>query len=156
MTGGLTWGSTYGFSSSGIQVHPNNSITGISTDVLITATGARYYFSQNGNGTAQNGSWLNGSDQRLKENITPITSALSEVSQLNPVKFSYKSAKSPVADRYGLIAQDLEKILPDVVYVAGNEETPDLKAVAYTELVPVLIKAIQELKAEVDALKAAK
>lgn len=134
-------------------------ISGDSTQVAIgTSTKSWTFSNATGNGVAVNGSWINGSDRRIKENIVPVTDGLSTVAAFNPVKFSYKGDNAPVADRFGLIAQELEQVVPDVVYTEPNEKLglEDFKAVAYTELVPILIKAIQELKAEVDALKAAK
>lgn len=128
--------------------------------VVQIAVGGSYnfYFYSNGNALAVNGSWQNGSDVRIKENIAPISSTLEKVMQLNPVEFSMKSENSPTANRYGLIAQELETVFPYVVDDTGTNlgDVDNIKAVAYTELVPVLVKAIQELKAEVDALKAAK
>lgn len=128
--------------------------------VVQIAVGGSYnfYFYSNGNALAVNGSWQNGSDVRIKENIAPISSTLEKVMQLNPVEFSMKSENSPTANRYGLIAQELETVFPYVVDDTGTNlgDVDNIKAVAYTELVPVLVKAIQELKAEIDALKAAK
>lgn len=119
---------------------------------------APFQFNGAGNATAVAGSWISTSDERIKENIESIDSSIESLMQLNPVKYSFKSEAKETADRYGLIAQEVEGIIPDVVYtseveIAGVE---NLKSVAYTEMIPLLIKAIQELKAEIDELKAAK
>jgi len=151
---------TFAIGNGGIRLGvAANYINGDAFDVkLYVGTSGRYFFSQNGNATASGGSWISSSDERIKENVEPVKAGLSAISSLNPVKFSYKTQESPVANRYGLLAQELEKVIPDVVYTSENKDLgiPDFKSVAYTELVPILIKAIQELKAEVDALKAAK
>ena len=110
-----------------------------------------------GNATAP-GTWQSLSDARLKENVTPVSGALTTIGKLNPIKFSMKKDKLSQANRYGLLAQELEQVVPEAVDTteADFDGVENVKAVAYTELVPILIKAIQELKAEVDALKAAK
>lgn len=125
--------------------------------ISVSGYGTLFSFQSNGNGYAS-GSWISASDARIKENVTPITSALSDVAKLNPVKFSMKADSSPVPNRIGLIAQELETVYPEVVHDSGMDigGVENAKAVSYSDLVPVLIKAIQELKAEVDALKAAK
>ena len=51
--------------------------------------------------------------------------------------------------KYGFIAQELEEIFPNVVYTMSNGE----KGIAYQELIPILVSAIQELQAEVESLK---
>ena len=141
------------------NMNSNTSIywSNASSFVGISAAGATFAHYSNGNATAP-GTWQSLSDARLKENVTTLGDVLNKVTQLRPVEFSMKADKSSVANRYGLIAQELETVFPNTV---SNTDTDydgvvDVKSVSYTELVPVLIKAIQELKAEVDALKAAK
>jgi len=85
------------------------------------------------------------SDIRLKENITPIESALEKVSNIRGVSFDWKRAaikesNFPEGRHYGVIAQEIEKVLPEVV----STGTDDTKSVAYTEIIPVLIEAIKE------------
>ena len=88
------------------------------------------------------------SDARLKINIHDLPYGLSEVMQLRPVAYSWKN--QPSSGKVGLIAQEVRKIIPEVVI--GNEKTESL-GMNYAELVPVLINAIKELKQEVDVLK---
>jgi hypothetical protein len=86
------------------------------------------------------------SDIRLKENVAGLSNALDIVEQLNPVKFTWKDTKN---NAYGVIAQEIQLILPELV----EEDThTGLKSVSYTQLVPILLKAIQELKQQVDLL----
>jgi hypothetical protein len=97
--------------------------------------------------------WTANSDERLKDIISPITSALESVKSLRAVKYSWKSDadKKP---HIGLIAQDVQKVLPEVVASAklpsSDDETKYL-SVAYTEVIPLLVAALQELSAKVDA-----
>jgi hypothetical protein len=101
----------------------------------------------NGNFTAR-GNVTAYSDRRLKTDIEPIHNALDKVQQLNGV--SYKRIDSGEY-QVGLIAQDVEKVIGEVV-----KEQDGYKTVAYGNLVAVLIEAIKELRAEVEALKKAR
>ena len=100
--------------------------------------------------------WSANSDERLKDIIAPITSALEGVQSLRAVKYSWKSDADKVA-HIGLIAQDVQKVLPEVVASAKlplSEDETEYLSVAYTEVIPLLVAAIQELSAKNDALEA--
>jgi len=88
------------------------------------------------------------SDFRLKENITPLRKAVEKVSSLRGIYFNNKG-ESPDKREVGVIAQDVEKVLPELV--STNEQ--GYKSVDYTKLTPVLIEAVKELKAENESLK---
>lgn len=94
------------------------------------------------------------SDINLKENIKPIENALDKVCTLRGVTFNY--IHNPDERLPGLIAQDLLKVLPEAVYTTpptpGTEDAS--LAVRYGQTVALLVEAIKELKAELDALKA--
>ena len=84
------------------------------------------------------------SDIKYKENVNTVNNALLKVEQLRGVKFDWKESGLP---SYGIIAQELEEVLPELVH--GN----DPKTVNYNGIIGVLIEAIKELKAEVEELK---
>ena len=86
------------------------------------------------------------SDIKLKENITTIESGLDKVCQLRGVEFDFKSNGQ---HSLGVIAQEVEQVLPDLV-----SEVDGTKTVAYANLTAVLIEAVKELKAEVAELRA--
>lgn len=92
------------------------------------------------------------SDIRLKENIEVIPNALDKVSELRGVTFNYKKDGKKST---GLIAQELEKVLPEVVYDTHEIDNDDeqFKAVRYGNVVGLLVEAIKELKTEVEELK---
>jgi hypothetical protein len=91
------------------------------------------------------------SDAKFKTNINPLKYGLNTVSKLRPV--SYNLIKKPSGNKeFGLIAQELEQLIPELVFT--DEEGK--KLVNYNGLIPVLIKAVQELQQEVAELKAAK
>ena len=114
-----------------------------------------YNLQVNGTGVWGAGAYVNGSDERLKENIQDITSGLDVVEKLRPVSFQYK--EDYTADRSvqsGFIAQDLLVALEGKNYLDGVvSQGPTYYNVAYQNLIPILAKAIQELKAENDSLK---
>jgi hypothetical protein len=95
------------------------------------------------------------SDYRLKENVRPMTGALSKVALLKPVTYKWKTDGS---DGQGFIAHELAEVVPDCVTGKKDalDETgkPSYQGVDTSFLVATLVAAIQELKAEVDLLKA--
>ena len=101
------------------------------------------------------------SDERLKTNVRKIENALDKVTQINGVVYdwndTYKKSHGDVDgyfvrdDNSGVIAQEVEKVFPNVV----GERQDGFKAVRYELLVPLLIEAIKDLKAEIESLKAA-
>ena len=93
------------------------------------------------NGTIQT------SDGRLKEELMALPYGIEEISQLRPVVFSW--ADGPVDDvYYGLIAQEVKEVLPEMVRV-GDDQQGTL-GMNYSELVPVLIQAIQQQQVELE------
>ena len=91
------------------------------------------------------------SDKRLKDNITPIPNALGKVLSISGNTFNWNEA-SPYEGKAdtGVIAQEIETLdLPGVTTIRDD----GTHAVKYEKLVPLLIEAIKELKAEVDELK---
>ena len=97
------------------------------------------------------------SDKRLKTNILPIPNALDKISKIRGVTFDWlefeenkdKKIHANEGHDIGVIAQEIEAILPELVNTREN----GYKAVKYDKLVAVLIEAVKELKAEVDELK---
>lgn len=95
------------------------------------------------------------SDARDKTDITPLTSGLSTVMALNPVRFTWNmrdGGKVGVKDS-GFIAQELQTVDDEYLRLV-YAENPDKLEAAYGRLIPVLVKALQELNAKVDALEA--
>jgi len=95
------------------------------------------------------------SDARLKTDIHTINDALSIVGKLRGVSYKWIATDKP---SIGVIAQEVEEVLPEIVLTnretdPSTGETTDIKSVDYGKIVGVLINAINELKAEVDALK---
>lgn len=88
------------------------------------------------------------SDARLKENITPLSNSLVQLRNLIPV--SYTRTDETTGRRHiGFLAQDMERIYPEVVYT--NSE--GMKSIAYANLTAVLVDSVKELHDEVVALR---
>jgi hypothetical protein len=113
----------------------------VGTNALLTCT---TNFTSSGNITSA-------SDARLKENVVTIDSALNKVEQMRGVYFN-KIDDETKTRNVGVIAQEMEEVLPEVVHTRED----GMKSVAYANIVGVLIEAIKELKAEIDILKANK
>jgi hypothetical protein len=125
------------------------------------------------------GSITQTSDRNLKENIMPLQDGLSTIMKLNPTTYNfrgngeYNGLKLSTGLHYGLIAQEVEEVLPSLVKnnvhsyseMENNGQGPDVtseteikktmeyKTMNYTELIPVLIKGMQEQQAEIERLK---
>ncbi|HCM35667.1 tail fiber domain-containing protein [Chryseobacterium sp.] len=93
------------------------------------------------------------SDERLKQNITEIKSSDEIVSKLRPVSYFWnetgKKKGGNAQLQYGLVAQDVEKVLPNIV----STDNEGYKSVNYNELIPLLLQAVQEQGKKIDELQ---
>ena len=110
------------------------------------------------------GSWTDSSDERLKENIVPLTGALAKISSLNPVSYEWRYDRANVSN-VGFVAQEVAPIFPLAITETDptDQEKPfipdgsKVKNIGWqNDMIAYLVGAIKELKAEIDALKAAK
>jgi hypothetical protein len=89
------------------------------------------------------------SDQRLKDNVLVIDSALNKVNNISGYSFTWNSKISDHREGtndYGVIAQEIENILPDAVSINSQGN----KTVNYNAIIPLLVEAVKELSAKVD------
>jgi len=93
--------------------------------------------------------WTANSDERLKTDLVPIKNAASKVCSLRAVTGRFKTDEVGTSRAF-LIAQDVQAVLPEAV----DASNPDKLGVQYTDVIPLLVAAIKELSAEVEALKA--
>ncbi len=121
---------------------------------------------------AYTGSIAQVSDERFKKDIKPLSGALSKILKLNGVSYQFKTGDElsflsgtsggvpgdgtssvynfPEGKQFGVIAQDVEKVLPELV-----KTNPDgYKMVDYVKIVPILVEAIKEQQMMIDELKA--
>jgi len=90
------------------------------------------------------------SDKRLKDDIQPIENSLNKVDKIGGYTFVWNDKQSTYEGKdVGVIAQEIEEVLPEVVTTRGN----GFKAVKYEKIVPLLIESIKELKKEVEDIK---
>jgi len=92
------------------------------------------------------------SDVRLKENIVDLETGLSEVLALKPRRFDWKNGDA--TNVAGFIAQEVETVLPDLIGDYKDNNIDDLKSVKMGDMLPTLVKAIQEQQTIIDDLKA--
>ena len=92
------------------------------------------------------------SDERLKENIVDAPNALDKVMDIKIRSYDWKEDSSHV--EYGLVAQELHSVYGEPVGVGGEDITQNAWSIEYGRLTPILLKAIQELKTELDSVKA--
>ena len=85
------------------------------------------------------------SDINLKENIQNLDNSIDTLNAINPVKFDWKETGET---SYGVIAQELEGVLPELVKQQG-----DHKSVSYMPLIAFLIDAVKTQQGEIEALK---
>lgn len=83
--------------------------------------------------------FTNRSDKRLKTNIKKLESTLELINKFRPVTYELK--KNLGKKQYGLIAQDVEKIVPDLVF----KDDQGIRNIDYIKIIPILIKAVQEM-----------
>jgi hypothetical protein len=177
------YGFTGGGGSGASGVYANNDSYGYGVAAIcrygtgVFAKGGTYagYFAGNVYST---GSYVS-SDGKLKQNITELGSALELITKLQPRQYefrqdgNFKLMNLPEGKHYGLIAQDLEQVLPALVKETEFDpnilNVPDssgkrlndtsasekitFKAVNYTELIPILVKGMQEQEANNKALR---
>lgn len=85
------------------------------------------------------------SDRKLKDNIKNIDSALEKLNSINGVSFDWNNKSDKAGKDYGVIADEIEKIMPEIVTTRDS----GYKAVKYEKIIPLLIEAIKELNTKI-------
>lgn len=86
------------------------------------------------------------SDARYKDNVKTLENSITLLNNINPVEFTWKDNGTI---SYGVIAQELEKVLPATV----STDADGIKTVSYDQLIPFLISAVQDLQRQIDNLR---
>jgi len=121
---------TFTAGGSGLQDNPGTNIT---------------------NGVITAGGYQSSSSERYKTNINPLIGATALVEQLQGVRFDWKDKPEKPKQDIGLIAEQVNQIVPEVVAKNANGEC---ESIDYSKLVPVLINALKELTLRVKELEA--
>ena len=162
-TAGITFGATADLGYSGFS---RTSSTNAEVTLQVYSTGAaanRFYVGMAGTVFATSTTITEISDVRLKENIRDLDDGLAKVMALQPRKFDWKEGKGAnIKDARGFIAQEFEQVFPDMIdqWMDEPPEGEEPYKAVNANLIPTLVKAIQEqqqmieeLKVEVQALK---
>jgi len=148
----LTTGTVQGFDTQ-IQYNRDGNLAGADglvytaskVGINTSADNLTYNLEVSGSIRASEG-LLSNSDERLKENIYPIDNALSRVNEIEGVYFNWKDEKD---SQVGVIAQQVKKVLPEVV----SEDNNSYLSVDYSKLVPLLIEAVNEQSSIIEGLE---
>lgn len=118
----------------------------------IVSRGGSHKFWVYGNGNTWSTGNFTFSDKRLKSNIAPLESSMEKLLKLEGVSYIYKDAvgKDKPAQQIGLIAQDVQKVVPEAVAENGD----GYLGIDYVKLIPLLIESIKEQHEEIESLKA--
>jgi hypothetical protein len=128
---------------------------GLTTKAISATTDGRVYIFSNADTatgqymTSGGTSWNATSDERLKENLTPITDAVNKVSTLRAVVGNYISDENKTPTPF-LIAQDVQSVLPEAVDASNENEL----GLSYTGMIPLLVAAIKEQQVLITQLTA--
>ncbi|MFN3848581.1 MAG: tail fiber domain-containing protein [Spirosomataceae bacterium] len=95
------------------------------------------------------GTLTQSSDLRLKKNIKPITNSIAKISQLNGVYFDWNDQNRALSHQIGFIAQEVEKVLPELV----QTDEKGFKSVAYANISAVLVEALKEQNNRIENLE---
>ena len=125
-------------------VFDNNEI--MARNVLSTST---LFLQHSGGSVSVGGAIVHSSDRRLKRDIQPISYGLQTILELQPKSYYWKNRPEQKQRSLGLIAQEVQPILNELVL---NNEKDNMLSVNYTELIPILIKAIQDQQEIIDNL----
>ena len=105
--------------------------------------------------TTSSTSYVTSSDYRLKENVVEMTGALDRVDQLKPSRFNFIVDADTTVD--GFLAHEVANVVPEAISgekdAVDDEGNPIYQGIDQSKLVPLLVGAIQELRAEIEQLK---
>jgi hypothetical protein len=140
-TSGVNWASINNHTNSGTQYFQDFRYNGTQIGSILGSNTS----------TAYNTS----SDYRLKENVVEMTGALDRVDQLNPSRFNFIADADTTVD--GFLAHEVADVVPEAITgekdAVDDEGNPIYQGIDQSKLVPLLVGAIQELRAEIEQLK---
>ena len=144
-----------GAASAAIADGAGITVDGAQANIVYLSTGDKWQLNKNldvqanisATGTITSPFFYSESDIALKENVAPIDNALDKVLNLFGVSFNWKANQ---AKSIGVIAQDVEKVVPEIV----SNSSSGSKTVSYDALIPILIEAVKEQQKQINDLKA--
>ena len=167
-TGTLLIGKTsFGANTAGIELNPVGLVQATRDGNLpllvnrLTSDGTLVSFRKDNNQrgsisiSGSTTSYNTSSDYRLKENVVDMTGALDRVEQLQPKRFNFISDTETTVD--GFIAHEVQSVIPEAITgekdAVDDEGNAEYQGIDQSKIVPLLVGAIKELKAEIETLK---
>jgi hypothetical protein len=136
-----------GATKQGVNIVDSSSAASSTAISFIKSSDTRGSITVTASATAYNTS----SDYRLKQNVEPLAGGLAKLKSLAPKTFEFKVAPDVKVD--GFIAHEVQAVVPQAV--TGEKDGEQMQGLDMSKLVPVLVAAVQELTAKVEALEAA-
>jgi hypothetical protein len=102
------------------------------------------------------GPWFNASDERIKKNVADYSAGLEEVCALRPISYQYNGRgglKNDGKTYHGLVAQEAQPIMPEMVHVMGSEDMPDMLGMNTAALTFALVNAVRTLRDRITQLE---
>jgi hypothetical protein len=153
-------GQSYWYSTLNLGLYAQEQLMMWVTNIRvgIATSGPAYTLDVNGNAHAS--SFVTSSDARFKKNVRPLTNSLQKITQLDGVVYEWNEFVNSRRDGYelnvpivGLIAQDVEKIIPEIISKWKlSDDCEDARAIDYTRIVPYLIEAVKEQQVQITTL----
>lgn len=150
------WGTSH---VAAMDIHRPSDVDANARVRIIMNSGAYFYFNGSGEFTASGNGSFNDvyirSDEKLKNNFNKIENALDKVELLNGVVYDKADhiGGEPTSREAGLIAQQLQAVLPEAVKTGEDTEGNEILTVSPTAAIALLVNAIKELREEVRELK---
>ena len=94
-----------------------------------------------------------GSDITLKKNVVEVVAALDKVLKLRPVTWNWKAGQDTKKLKYGFIAQEVEKVFPDLVEMNEWEDGTSRKFLSTNDMLPYLVAALKEQQEQIAQLQ---
>ena len=135
------------FQANGYAVGNSTTSANFANDRIVFNASQFYVLNASSTGvilTSGNTAWAAQSDERTKDIIEPISDAVNKVLNLRAVIGKYKTDEDGTRRSF-LIAQDVQSVLPEAVSAADDAQ--GTLSLRYTEIIPLLVASIQELKA---------
>jgi hypothetical protein len=142
-------GSTTTGESFGLNINAGTNSSDYPLYVRSTNNSLFLYVRGDGNCFIQASSWSYGSDLRIKENISDVINGIDLVNKLKPKHFDYINGQK---NNLGFIAQEVQELIPQAVSI--SDAKTGMLGLKTDFILPYVVKAIQELKSELDQLKA--
>ena len=137
----------------------NLQVNDVSSDDYVASTGSDITRYDSANTTLYTARWQTSSDRRLKEDVVSLDRELARklIDATVPKKFRFRNDQDK---HYGMIAQEVRDLLNSLgeddahlEYSQGDLNVEDQRAIEYEEFIPIIITYIQDLRADVEALK---